>query len=65
MAPGIPALPGTLNIDGDYSQNADATLEIDLLSTTFFDKLAMTGSASLDGNLEVDVLPGFTPGRGR
>lgn len=55
--------PGTLTIDGDYDQTDDGTLEIELAGTDAgdFDVLAVTGDASLDGDLQVLLTDGFTP----
>jgi MYXO-CTERM domain-containing protein len=51
VAPG--ASPGTLTIDGNYVQGGIGSLDIELDSTTSFDKLVVTGSASLDGALNL------------
>lgn len=51
----------TLHIGGDYLQQADATLEFDLLDTSEYETLIITGSASLDGDLHVNAIPGFAP----
>lgn len=48
----------TLTIDGDYSQSAGATLEIDLLSDTDFDVLSVTGALTAGGTLDVDYIGG-------
>lgn len=59
LAPGDPA---TLTIDGNYTQNADGTLVIDIASATDFSMLDITGAASLDGTVDFDFLNGFVPG---
>ena len=54
--------PGTLTIDGDYTQDAAGTLDIELNGTTpgtEYDQLVITGNASLDGTLDVSTLFGF------
>ena len=53
--------PGTLSINGNYTQNAAGQLLIELASTSSFDRLAITGSAALAGTLDVDLLGGFIP----
>jgi len=50
---------GTLTIDSLYNQRADATLAIEI-DRTSADKLLVTGSADLDGTLEVSLVPGGT-----
>lgn len=56
--------PGTLTIAGDYTQYSSGTLLIDLAGYTQgteYDFLNITGTASLAGLLEVDLLGGFKP----
>lgn len=55
--------PGTLAIDGDYEQTDEGTLAIELAGTddSEFDVLEITGSASLDGELDVRAIDGFVP----
>ncbi|MGH6962346.1 MAG: hypothetical protein ACREE7_17835, partial [Dongiaceae bacterium] len=64
VAPG--ASPGTLNVEGNYTQAADGTLEIELagVSPDYFDKLLVTGNVTLGGTLEVALIGGFLPGAG-
>lgn len=60
--------PGTAAIDGDYTQNAGATLEIELaglLPDTQHDVLAVTGAALLGGTLRLVAVDGFTPQAGQ
>ena len=54
--------PGTLTVTGDFSQAAGGTLAIELAGTASgeFDVLAVTGSASLGGSLDITEL--YTPG---
>ena len=53
--------PGTLSITGNYTQNAEGTLKIELASPTSFDRLAVTGNMALGGTLEISLINGFTP----
>jgi len=69
VAPGKPggvvlagANPGILTISSDYTQGATATLAIELGETS--DQLLVDGNASLDGELNVELLGGFTPDHG-
>jgi hypothetical protein len=59
-APNI--IPATLTTDGDYTQNADGTLLVDIASATDFSILKVTGKASLDGTVDFDFLNGYVPG---
>ncbi|HVT81517.1 MAG TPA: dockerin type I domain-containing protein, partial [Phycisphaerae bacterium] len=45
--------PETLSVAGDYTQNAGATLQLNLGSTSAFDKLHVTGKATLAGTLNI------------
>ncbi len=64
VSPG--ASPGIITVDGDYTQQADGILEIQLGGTTpsLFDRLIVTGAASMAGTLNVTLLPGFSPQEG-
>ena len=56
--------PGTLTIDGNYTQGSGGTLAAEIAGTTpgtQFDVLAVTGSAALDGTLAISNDPGFDP----
>ncbi|MCI0676992.1 MAG: dockerin type I domain-containing protein [Phycisphaerales bacterium] len=62
VSPGLS--PGLLTIDGNYTQTAGATLDIELggtISATEYDVLSITGAASLNGHLEVTLFGGFVP----
>ena len=59
VAPG--ASTGALHLEGTYSQLGGGELQIDLASTTEFDALEVTGSASLKGRLAVNLVDDFTP----
>ena len=60
--------PGTLTIQGNYTQEADATLEIELAGLTQgsdYDLLDVSGLATLNGgSLDVTLLDGFNPSEG-
>ena len=56
--------PGTLIIDGNYSQTAAGTLSLNVGGTTAgsqFDQITIFGSAAFDGTLAVHVTNGFGP----
>jgi T5SS/PEP-CTERM-associated repeat protein len=53
--------PGTLNIDGNYTQGSAGKLQIELASATSHDVLAVTGQATLGGTLEITLLNGYMP----
>jgi T5SS/PEP-CTERM-associated repeat protein len=59
VAPG--ASPGTLNVDGLYSQAEPGELQIELASAAAFDKLAVTGDVTLGGALKVSLIDDFVP----
>ena len=54
--------PGTLTVNGNYTQNSGA-LEIELGGTSAgqFDKLNVTGNATLGGLLDVNLFNSFAP----
>lgn len=59
VAPG--ASPGTLHVEGNYTQNAEGSLQIGLMSPSNFDTVEITGSASLGGTLEIVLDEGYIP----
>lgn len=62
VAPGLS--PGSLTITGNYTQTASGILNIQLAGTTpvtLYDQLNVTGTASLNGTLDVTLIGGFTP----
>lgn len=62
LAVGFDGVPGSLAIRGDYTQTADGTLAMKIGGTdqgTGYDSLSVSGTAVLDGTLEVSVLDGF------
>ena len=59
LAPGNS--PGTLNVTGDLASTGDIAIEIDGTATGEFDRINVTGTATLDGNITVSILPNYTP----
>ncbi len=59
IAPG--ASSGTLNITGNVTLNSSSVIEIELAATATFDVLAISGTAVLDGTLNVTYLGGYLP----
>jgi fibronectin-binding autotransporter adhesin len=62
VAPG--ASPGTLTVDGAYLQGPGGTLEVEVAGedpASGFDRLSVTGAASLAGRLAIVTAPGFQP----
>jgi autotransporter-associated beta strand protein len=53
--------PGTITVSGNYVQPAGGKLVIELASATSFDLLAVGGTASLAGSLQIDALAGYNP----
>ena len=51
--------PGTLTVDGNYTQGAGGTLEIEIASLLSFDVLDISGTAALDGILDLTVDAGY------
>ncbi|MBI4331411.1 MAG: hypothetical protein HY673_09035, partial [Chloroflexi bacterium] len=59
--------PGILNITGNYTQTASGILNVEIGGLTpgdQFDQINITGSASLDGTLNVTAINNFTPAGG-
>lgn len=54
----------TLTVDGDFSQQLGAVLEMQLRSVADFDALIVTGSTSLEGTLSIQLAEGFTAAPG-
>jgi fibronectin type 3 domain-containing protein len=66
FAPGLS--PGSLDIVGNYTQTASGVLDIQLGGLdpgTGFDQVRITGSAVLDGTLQLSVLDPFQPALGQ
>lgn len=55
------ASPGTLTVNGDYTQTASGTLIVELADFASFDQLVVGGFATLDGTLAIEFLDGFAP----
>jgi len=53
--------PGTLTIEGNVPFSASAGLFIEIADSAY-DCLNVSGTASLDGSLDMELLGGFTPG---
>lgn len=56
--------PGKITIDGNYTQTSSGVLEIELWGTTpvtGYDQLAITGLATIGGDLKVTTSNSFTP----
>jgi hypothetical protein len=55
---------GHLDVDGNYQQGANATMQVDVESMTQFDTVDVTGAVQLDGTLRIDasLLTDITPG---
>jgi hypothetical protein len=66
LSPGPDGAPGITTINGSYTvQSANAALEIEigeLAVPTGFDKVEVTGAATLGGNLLVSLIDGYNPG---
>ena len=65
VSPG--ASPGILTLSGNYVQSAAGALKIEiggLAAGTQYDRLAITGSATLNGTLQVQTINGFSPAAG-
>lgn len=56
--PGLVWTAETLTIDGDYTQNAGAFLELDLLDPASHDALHVVGEAELAGTLDISYAVG-------
>jgi T5SS/PEP-CTERM-associated repeat protein len=56
--------PGVLTINGNYAQDPTGILQIELASPTSFDRLPISGTATLDGTLKLSLLGGYTPAVG-
>ena len=56
--------PGIITVDGDYTQESDGVLEIELggdVAGTGYDQLQVTDVATLAGTLDVSLYDGFVP----
>ncbi len=67
VSPGSGAL-GTLTVNGSYNQTSNGNLEIQLGGTapgSGFDRLAVSGAASIAGTLNLSLANGFNPSVGQ
>jgi T5SS/PEP-CTERM-associated repeat protein len=62
VSPG--ASPGILTINGNYTQDPTGILQIELASPTSFDRLPISGTATLAGTLKLSLLGSYTPAAG-
>jgi autotransporter-associated beta strand protein len=53
--------PGTITVQGDFTQTAAGTLAIEFAAPTSYDHLAVSGTATLGGTLQLTGLAGFVP----
>ena len=56
--------PGILTVTGNITQTASATLTVEIGGSTpglAFDRLDVSGSANLDGTLDISLINGFEP----
>jgi outer membrane autotransporter protein len=56
--------PGTITVYGNFQQARGGTLNIELASSTLYDRLIVAGRAQLGGTLDISLLNGFTPKQG-
>ena len=64
VIPGGTGAAGLLTINGTYTQTASGSLDVDLGGTTAesqYDQLAVSGTASLGGTLDVALIHSFQP----
>ena len=52
--------PGTLDVSGNFAQNAGGILKMEIASTSSFDQLVIGGALMAGGTLDVDLLS-FAP----
>jgi autotransporter-associated beta strand protein len=56
--------PGTLTVNGNYTQGSAGILNIAIASPTNYSRLAVGGHANLDGTLQLNLQGGFVPTNG-
>lgn len=59
--------PGALTIIGNYAQTSAGTLQVELAGTTAgtqYDQVNVSGTATLDGTLDVSFIPPYIPNGG-
>lgn len=59
VSPGLS--PGTLTLQGNFEQSGDGLLDIELASLATFDSLVVSGTANLDGSLQLRPFGGYAP----
>ncbi len=62
VGPGLSA--GVLNFTGNYTQGGGGTFDVEIggiYTGTEFDRLNISGQATLDGTLNITLIDGFTP----
>ncbi len=64
LAPGGPGVLETTALTGNFLQFSNGVLEIELGSTSSYDRLAVSGTAELAGTLSVALFGGFVPVKG-
>ena len=65
VAPGHLETTGILHVIGDYTQEANAALEIEIASASSYDALDVTGDMLLAGDLHVTLQNDFLPSVGQ
>src|SRR5438445_6233450 len=66
--PGGSELPGILTVTGDYTQTAAGVLNLEIGGPSVgnqYDRLAISGAATLDGTCNVSLINHFQPEPGR
>ena len=53
--------PGTIFVAGNFTQTPAGTLVMEIASPVSFDQLIITGTADVDGTLQLDLIDGFVP----
>jgi hypothetical protein len=64
VSPGGTGAAGLLTVNGNYTQAASGTLNLEiggLTAGTQYDRLSVSGAANLNGNLSVAAIGGFLP----
>jgi len=56
--------PGTLFVNGDYTQTSSGTYKFELASSSSYDKIVISGHLSRAGILEANLLNGYVPAAG-
>jgi outer membrane autotransporter protein len=57
--------PGTLTVNGNYTQSSGGTLQVELAGASLFDHLVVSGNASLAGTLQAVSFGGYQPKYGQ